>query len=52
VRRAIDSPIFRDRVASEGLIAAPSTPEELTRYVRAEEARWRKVVVAGKVTID
>lgn len=52
VRRAIDSPIFRDRVASEGLIAAPSTPEELTRYVRAEEARWRKVVVAGKVSID
>jgi tripartite-type tricarboxylate transporter receptor subunit TctC len=52
VRRAIEAPLFRDRVASEGLIAAPSTPEELTRYVRAEEARWRKVVVAGKVTID
>ncbi len=52
VRRAIDSPLFRDRVASEGLIAAPTSPEELTRYVRAEESRWRKVVVAAKVTID
>lgn len=52
VRRAIDSPLFRDRVASEGLIAAPTSPEELTRYLRSEESRWRKVVVAGKVSID
>ena len=52
VRRAVDSQIFRDRVASEGLVPSPSKPEELTRYVRAEEARWRKVVVEGKVSID
>jgi len=39
-------------VASEGLVPSPSTPQDLTRYVRAEEARWRKVVVEGKVSID
>lgn len=52
VRRATEAPAFRTRVEGEGLMAAVGTPEELTRYVRAEEARWRKVVVEGKVTID
>ena len=52
VRHATESPVFRTRVESEGLVAAVGTPQELTRYVRAEEARWRKVVVEGKVTID
>lgn len=51
-RKAIESPIFQQRVASEGLMASPTTPDELTRYVRSEEARWRKVVVEGGVTID
>lgn len=51
-RKAIEAPIFQQRVASEGLVASPTTPDELTQFVRAEEARWRKVVVEAKVTID
>lgn len=51
-RKAIHSSLFQQRVASEGLVASPTTPEELTRYVRSEEARWRKVVVEGGVSID
>jgi tripartite-type tricarboxylate transporter receptor subunit TctC len=52
VRRATESPVYRTRVESEGLVTAVGTPEELTRYVHAEEARWRKVVIEGKVAID
>ncbi|MGQ2981760.1 MAG: tripartite tricarboxylate transporter substrate-binding protein, partial [Polaromonas sp.] len=52
VRKATEAPAFRTRVEGEGLVAAVGTPQELTAYVRAEEARWRKVVVEGKVTID
>jgi tripartite-type tricarboxylate transporter receptor subunit TctC len=52
VRRATEAPAFRSRVESEGLLTAVSTPEELTRYVRAEEARWRKVVLEARITID
>jgi tripartite-type tricarboxylate transporter receptor subunit TctC len=52
VRRATEAPAFRSRVESEGLLTAVSSPEELTRYVRAEEARWRKVVLEGRITID
>ena len=52
VKRATEAPIFRSRVESEGLVTAVGTPEELTRYVRSEEARWRKVVAEGRITID
>lgn len=52
VRRATEAQVFRTRVESQGLVAAVGTPQELTAYVRAEEARWRKVIVEGKVTID
>lgn len=52
IRNAAAMPLFRQRVESEGLIAAVNSPDELTRYVRSEEARWRKVVTEGKVSID
>jgi tripartite-type tricarboxylate transporter receptor subunit TctC len=35
---------FRKRVESEGVIISGGAPAELDEFVRAEEARWRKVV--------
>lgn len=52
VKRATEAPIFRSRVESEGLVTAVGTPDELTRYLRSEEVRWRKVVAEGRITID
>jgi tripartite-type tricarboxylate transporter receptor subunit TctC len=52
VRHATESPVFKARVESEGLVTAVGTSEELSLYIRAEEIRWRKVVVEGKVVID
>lgn len=46
------SELFQKRVEPEGLIATPGAPEELDLYVRAEEARWRKIVVENKITIN
>jgi tripartite-type tricarboxylate transporter receptor subunit TctC len=51
-RKAVQSDTFRKRVESEGLVSTVGTPEELAAYVRAEEARWRKVVQDGRITID
>jgi hypothetical protein len=34
------------------LTVAINTPEQMTRMLREQEQRWRKVVVDGKVTID
>ena len=52
VRTAAETPAYRQRLADEGLTVAANTPAQMTQLMRAEEARWRKVVVAGKVTID
>lgn len=52
LRKAAEAAAYKERLAHEGLAVAVNTPEEMTRFMRAEEARWRKVVVEGKVTID
>ena len=52
VRTAAETPAYRQRLADEGLTVAANTPAQMTQLMRAEEARWRKVVVDGKVTID
>ena len=52
VRTAAEAPAYRQRLADEGLTVAVNTPAQMTQLMRAEEARWRKVVVEGKVTID
>ncbi|WP_082551128.1 tripartite tricarboxylate transporter substrate binding protein [Pseudorhodoferax sp. Leaf265] len=52
VRKAAEAPAYKERLAHEGLTVAANTPAQMTQLMRAEEARWRKVVVEGKVTID
>lgn len=52
IRNAAETPAYRERLASEGLTVAVNAPEQMTQFMRAEEARWRKVVIEGKVTID
>jgi tripartite-type tricarboxylate transporter receptor subunit TctC len=41
---AVQSEAFKMLVKNEGLIMVASPPEELDRYLRAEEDRWRKVI--------
>ena len=43
---------FRKRVEPEGLVITAGAPAELDAYVRAEEARWRKVVKENNVKPD
>jgi tripartite-type tricarboxylate transporter receptor subunit TctC len=52
VRTAAEAPSYKERLAHEGLTVAVNTPAQMTRLMRTEETRWRKVVVEGKVTID
>jgi tripartite-type tricarboxylate transporter receptor subunit TctC len=39
-------------LASHGLTPAPGTPEELGEYLRAEIARWTKVVKAAGISLN
>ena len=52
LNKSVRSQMFQKRVEPEGLVATPGPPEELDRYVRAEEKRWRKIVGENKITIN
>ncbi|MEF7615708.1 tripartite tricarboxylate transporter substrate binding protein [Aquincola sp. MAHUQ-54] len=52
LRKAAEAPAYRARLVNEGLNVAVNSPQDMTRFLRAEEARWRKVVVEGNVSVD
>jgi tripartite-type tricarboxylate transporter receptor subunit TctC len=44
IGRHLSVPEFRDRMASLGADPAPSTPEAFGAFIRAEAAKWQKVI--------
>lgn len=51
-KRASQTAEFRQRAQNEGLVLSLDSPEETARFVRAEEARWRKVVKDQSITME
>lgn len=51
-RQAAQTSEFRTKVEQEGLVVSAGSPEELDAYVRAEEARWRKIVRENNIKAD
>lgn len=51
-KKAAQSPDFRKRIESEGLVVSAGAPNELDTYVRGEEARWRKIVKENNVKAE
>lgn len=52
VKKAAHSPDFVKKVEQEGLVVTASEPAEFDRYVKAEEARWRKIVKENNIKAD
>ncbi|QHE87559.1 tripartite tricarboxylate transporter substrate binding protein [Hydrogenophaga sp. BPS33] len=52
VKKAAHTPEFVQKVEQEGLVVSASEPAEFDRYVKAEEARWRKVVKENNIKSD
>ncbi len=50
--KALQSEAFRRLSVNEGLVMAGGPPEELDRYFRAEQERWRKVIEAAGIRIE
>jgi len=44
LRAALDDPTLRERLAREGAVPLPSTPEEYAADIAAEERMWGKIV--------
>ncbi|MPZ41892.1 MAG: tripartite tricarboxylate transporter substrate binding protein [Betaproteobacteria bacterium] len=49
---AMAEPGMREKLARTGVNAGSSTPEELGKYLRAEVAKWAKVVKAAGIPIN
>jgi len=49
---AVQSEAFKRLGANEGLVMVARPPEELDRFVRGEEERWRKVIEDAKIRIE
>ncbi|OWW21141.1 tripartite tricarboxylate transporter substrate binding protein [Noviherbaspirillum denitrificans] len=52
VKKAASGPEFQKRAVDEGLAVSATSPTELDTYVRAEEARWRKIVKENQIKPD
>jgi tripartite-type tricarboxylate transporter receptor subunit TctC len=51
-KKAAQAPEFARKVAQEGVSVVAGEPAELDRYVKAEEARWRKIVKENNIKAD
>jgi tripartite-type tricarboxylate transporter receptor subunit TctC len=49
---AVQSEAFKRLAVNEGLVMVASPPEELDRYFRGEEARWRQVIQDAGIKIE
>lgn len=49
VKKAAQNPDFVKKVEQEGLVVTASEPAEFERYVKSEEARWKKIVKENNI---
>ncbi|WP_423962238.1 Bug family tripartite tricarboxylate transporter substrate binding protein [Bradyrhizobium sp.] len=49
---AVKSEVFKRLAVSEGLTMVASPPDELDRYFRGEQARWRKVIRDAGIKVE
>lgn len=52
VTKAVLSPEVSSRLAPAGAEPSPSTPAELTQYMKEESARWSKVIKAANIKLE
>ncbi len=52
VRKAVQTPESRDKLSALGVEAVGSTPAELERLIKADVAKWAKVIKGLNITVD
>ena len=52
INQALNAVELKTRLASEGAIATPNTPEMFGQLIVREIARWKPVIQSGRVKAD
>lgn len=52
IKKVVQTSEFAKLALSEGLIVKAGSPQELADYVKADEIRWRKIVMENKITAE
>ena len=52
MRKALDDPEVKKRLTSEGGIPSPTTPEGLASFIRAETAKYEKIIAAAGIKTE
>ena len=52
IGRILRLPDVNERLTGLGLEVVPSTPEELTRFVRSETTKYRKIIEDSGTRLD
>jgi hypothetical protein len=52
IREALAQQPVKDRLAAAGAEGVASTPEDLATYLRAESAKWARVVREAQITVN
>ena len=52
VARILQKPEIEERLRKDGMDDAHGTPEEFSRFIQADIAKWIKVVKAGNIKVD
>ena len=52
IKKGAQTPAFKSRVESEGLMIKTGTPEDFANFEKAEEIRWRKVIKDANISPD
>lgn len=49
IRKALVSPVVKDKLAAQGVAARPSTPDEMRALVAGDIEKWRRVIERAKI---
>ena len=52
MKRILELPDVKEKLAEIGAIAAPMTPEEFAKFIDTERAKWAEVVKASGAKLD
>ena len=47
INKALNDPAIRSRLSGDGVELVGGTPEAAEAFIRAEKARWPKIIKAG-----